>query len=126
MKEYFKKVSGWLLFVCLVCACEPYSTADLAGSWRAVSLTEDGDSLAVDLTEIGFTFTADGGYTFQSTLNYQESGTYHLDGPYLFSTDTTKDWQQEKAVKIAYLTTDSLQLEMQEMGKARYLWLARE
>jgi hypothetical protein len=107
-------------------ACEPYAAADLAGAWQAVSLTEEGDSLSVNLADIGFTFEAEGGYTFRSTLKYREAGTFRLDGPYLFSTDTTTQLPQEKAVKILHLNTDSLQLEMQEMGKTRILWLVKE
>ncbi|RME96631.1 MAG: hypothetical protein D6772_11685 [Bacteroidetes bacterium] len=107
-------------------SCGPYSKEDLAGEWQAISLIEEGDSLAVNLADIGFTFTPDGGYTFRSTLNYVEAGTYRLDGPFLFSTDTTRPVQQEKAVKIISLTPDSLQLQMQEKGKTRILWLSKQ
>jgi hypothetical protein len=106
-------------------ACEPYSDSDLAGSWQAVEITEEGDSLAVDLSGIRFEFTNNGRYYFHSTLNYEEAGTYRLDGPYLFSTDTIQEVSREKAVEILLLNTDSLQLRMEELGKERIMLLKR-
>lgn len=106
-------------------ACDPYADSDLAGSWHAVEITEEGDSLAVDLSGIRFEFTNDGRYYFHSTLNYEEAGTYRLDGPYLFSTDTTQEISREKAVEIMLLNTDSLQLRMEELGKERIMLLKR-
>ncbi len=106
-------------------ACDPYADTDLAGSWEAIEITEEGDSLAVDLSGIRFEFTKDGRYYFHSTLNYEEAGTYRLDGPYLFSTDTTQEVSREKAVEIVLLNTDSLQLRMQELGKERIMLLKK-
>ena len=106
-------------------ACDPYSDSDLAGSWHAVEITEEGDSLAVDLKGIRFEFTDNARYYFHSTLNYEEAGTYRLDGPYLFSTDTTQEVSREKAVEIVLLNNDSLQLRMQELGKERIMLLKR-
>lgn len=115
-----------LMFSFAFCACDPYSDADLAGNWKAVEITEEGDSLAVDLSGIRFEFTNDGHYYFHSTLNYEEAGTYRLDGPYLFSTDTTQEISREKAVEIVLLNADSLQLRMQELGKERIMLLKKE
>ncbi|MGH1437699.1 MAG: hypothetical protein ACRBG0_24900 [Lewinella sp.] len=107
-------------------ACDPYAESDLAGNWEAIRITEEGDSLAVDLSGIRFEFTNNGRYYFHSTLNYEEAGTYRLDGPYLFSTDTTQEISREKAVEIVLLNTDSLQLRMQELGKERVMLLKKE
>ena len=113
-----------LVLCCL--ACEKYANADIAGEWRALSLTEAGDSLAVDLSAIRFTFTEDGRYQFKSTLDYKEAGQFRLDGPYLFSTDTLQPPLREKAVEITYLSADTLELRMKELGKERLMLLERE
>lgn len=106
-------------------SCNPYADSDLAGSWKVLQITEEGDSLGVDLSGIRFEFTNNGRYYFHSTLNYEEAGTYRLDGPYLFSTDTTQEISREKAVEILLLNTDSLELRMQELGKERIMLLKR-
>ncbi|MEL6971086.1 MAG: hypothetical protein AAFZ63_02420 [Bacteroidota bacterium] len=110
----------------LAFACDQYTNIDIAGNWEVVELTEAGDSLAVDLTTIGFHFSEDGQYEFQSTLDYREAGTYRLDGPYLFSTDTLKPPLREKAVEITYLSLDTLHLRMKELGKERLMVLQRK
>lgn len=116
--------AGMLLLSCL--ACDKYANADLAGNWEVVSLTEAGDSLALDLSAIRFQFTEDGYYQFHSTLDYREAGTYRMDGPYLFSTDTLQPPLREKAVEITYLSADTLSLRMKEMGKERLMILEKE
>lgn len=109
----------------LAFACDPYANFDIAGEWQATDLTEQGDTLAVELSEIQFEFTAEGHYHFQSTLNYKEAGTYRLDGPYLFSTDTLQPPLREKAVEIIHLSGDTLQLKMKELGKERIMTLKK-
>lgn len=113
-----------LVFGCL--ACDKYANSDIAGNWEAIELTEAGDSLEVDLASIGFSFSEDGQYHFSSTLEYEEAGTFRLDGPYLFSTDTLKLPLREKAVEIIQLNSDTLALRMKEMGKERHLVLRRK
>lgn len=119
-----------MLFLSMLCvliyACDKYANADIAGDWEVIELTETGDSVAVDLSTIGFRFTEDGLYEFQSTLDYREAGTFRLDGPYLFSTDTLQPPLREKAVEITYLSNDTLHLRMQELGKERLLVLKRK
>ena len=120
------------LFYCIVLlytlctACAPYTKSDLAGNWQAVSLSEAGDSLAVDLSAIHFSFTNAGYYEFSSTLNYQESGAYRLDGVYLYSTDTLVKPLREKAVEIVLLRNDWLVLKMKELGKERLVVLENQ
>ena len=120
-----RKYWGILLVTGLV-ACQPYSTSDLAGTWQAVGLTDSADSLEIDLSEVRFTFDADGGYTFVSTLNYREAGSYRLDGPYLFTTDTLHSLSREKAVEIQQLANDSLVILMNEAGRDRVLTLLKQ
>lgn len=117
-------IAGILVLGCL--ACDKYANSDIAGNWEAIELTEVGDSLAVDLSAIGFVFSENGKYQFFSTLDYKEAGTFRLDGPYLFSTDTLQLPLREKAVEIVHLSTDTLALRMKEMGKERLLVLKRE
>lgn len=115
-----------VLLIFILTACQPYSEAELYGEWKIIELTEEGDSLAVDLNELGFQFKENGRYHFQSTLKYEEAGTYRLDGPFLFSTDTTQESTTEKAVEILQLSGDTLILLMQEAGKDRSMILKKE
>jgi hypothetical protein len=116
-----------LLFVLLLFnACAPYAPSDLAGKWKAVELSEEGDSLKVDASNVYFRFLESGRYEYYSTLNYHESGMYKLDGKYLLSTDTTRSDQAEKAVEIVKLVNDSLVLKMKEQGKERLMVLIKQ
>ncbi len=110
----------------LLPSCSPYNNTDLAGEWTAISLTEEGDSLAIELSDVGFSFTEDGQYTFSSTLEYQEAGSYRLDGPYLFTTDSLSGVALEKAVEIKALQNDSLTILMNDLGKERVMILQRD
>jgi hypothetical protein len=123
-----KKISqlSLLLALCLLTACAPYATTDLAGKWRAVELSEEGDSLLVDANDVRFQFLESGRYEYYSTLNYHESGKFKLDGKYLLSTDTTRSDQIEKAVEIVKLANDSLVIKMNEKGKERIAVFVKE
>ncbi|MEZ4987738.1 MAG: hypothetical protein R2795_22365 [Saprospiraceae bacterium] len=110
----------------LLTACKPYSNADLAGQWQAISLTEEGDSLVVDLASIGFLFDTEGHYQFSSTLNYEEKGRYRLMDSYLFSTDSLRPPYKEKAVEIMRLSQDTLVLRMVDGDKERLMTLKKE
>lgn len=118
---------GGLVLVCtlLLAGCAQYSASDLVGNWEAISLTEEGDSLQVNLAEIGFEFNEQGGYNFSSTLNYEEAGTFRIDGPFLYSIDTTSSLGREKAVKIETLNLDTLTIRMREGSKDRLLTLQK-
>jgi hypothetical protein len=115
-----------LILSIILWGCQPYSSADLAGRWQATHLMEEGDSIAIDLSEVHFTFDEEGGYTFVSTLAYSEAGAYRLDGPYLFTTDTLHAPVEEKAVEIKQLANDSLILLMNDKGRDRVLTLRKE
>ncbi len=121
-----KKVLLLSVLIVSALACDQYANADIAGNWEVVELTEVGDSLAVDLSAIEFRFSEDGVYEFTSTLDYREAGTYRLDGPYLFSTDTLQPPLREKAVEITYLSPDTLRLRMKELGKERLMVLQKK
>lgn len=123
-----KSFVGLLLVVFLSTnlACSPYRQRDLVGEWQAVSITQEGDSLAIDPQVVQFTFSKDEGYTFNSTLNYHESGTFYILNKRLFTMDTLNRASTEKAVEILLLTPDSLHLKMSDNGKDRLMKLVKQ
>lgn len=122
-----KSVVGLLLviFLSTTLACSPYRQRDLVGEWQAVSITQEGDSLAIDPKVVQFTFSKNEGYTFNSTLNYHESGTFYILNKRLFTMDTLNRASTEKAVEILLLTPDSLHIQMSDNGKDRLMKLVK-
>jgi hypothetical protein len=116
-------IVAFLIFVSLSCA--PYRQNDLIGEWQAISITQEGDSLEIDPKIVKFTFNKDEGYTFRSTLNYQESGTYYIINKQLFTMDTLNRASTEKIVEILQLSPDSLNLKMNDAGKERLMKLKK-
>lgn len=108
----------------VIVACGPYQSRDFYGHWQGILLTEEGDTLAIDPSLIRFHFDKKQ-YTFSSTLNYQESGEYHIKGDVLFTTDQQTSGAREKAVLIKYLQNDTLILGMKDNGRNRELKLKR-
>lgn len=106
-------------------SCSPAKENFLLGSWEAIEVTEEGQPLGVNVQEIGFTFLDEGRYTYRSTLNYKEAGSYYVESQYLFTTDTVNQATSEKAVEILQLNQDSLFLKMNDNGKERLLKLVR-
>ena len=97
----------------------------LIGRWQAAELKEEEAPVPVNLDAISFEFNTDYQYTFSSTLNYREAGTYFIDARFLYTTDTINQASTEKAVEILTLTEDSLHLRMMENGKERLLKLVK-
>jgi hypothetical protein len=119
-----RKIGLFLLIgTAVLGACAPFSASDLVGHWRGATLTQMGDTLAIDPSVLNFHFDKNKGYTFQSTLNRMEKGTYYVYNKYLFTTDTLKGASTEKAVEILLLSKDSLHLRMNEGGNERILKL---
>jgi hypothetical protein len=106
-------------------ACQQMNDELLIGRWQAVSLTEEGEPVPVDMKEISFEFRADQTYRYSSTLNYREAGDYYVETRFLYTTDTINQASTEKAVEILMLSEDSLHLGMLENGKERVLKLTR-
>ncbi|MEM1216420.1 MAG: hypothetical protein AAGJ82_12085 [Bacteroidota bacterium] len=123
---HFQRLLLLFLVGSIIHSCKSDRSPLLHGTWQAASLTEQGDSLAVNLADIGFVFKADGRYAYRSTLAYQESGHYRLTGKYLYSQDTTQRDAAEKAVEVLQLTPDSLQLRMLDAGQERRLLLLKQ
>ena len=109
----------------LFSACEvPMKKETLYGTWQAVAVTEEGDSLALNPAEIKLSF-AENKYEFMSTLNYKEAGTYQLQSNLLLTKDTTRNNLLEKGVEITKITTDSLFIRMNEQGRERKMILVK-
>ena len=106
-----------------VSACGEDNEKLLYGQWNASQITEEGQTLNVDLSEIQFNFRPDGSYEFQSTLNYREAGSFNLDNNVLYTLDTVNLESVEKTVQLVYLSEDTLRLIMNSSGKTRMLEL---
>ena len=124
----YKSVASPVLIgmLCLFLGCSPYRQRDLVGEWQAVVISQEGDSLLIDPKVVQFTFNKNEGYTFKSTLNYQESGTYYILNKRLFTIDTLNRASTEKSVEILLLTPDSLHLKMSDAGKGRLMKLVKQ
>lgn len=109
-------VFGWV-------SCQPSKEQLLCGKWQAFETLENGMPLDIDHSEIGFSFTNNGYYQFNSNLGYRESGHYSIKDGMLFTLDTVNKASSEKAVYIEKLTFDSLFLRMNADGNERILKL---
>lgn len=118
-------VTAVLLLLLITASCT--SSLDehlLHGTWKAVSMEENGKPATIDLSQTGFTFNAQKGYEYRSNINYKEKGTYFLDGKFLVSHDTLNNGIK-KSVWIEFLSADSLLLKMNSSGTAQYLGLKK-
>ena len=90
-----------------------------------MTLIEEGDTIAVDLTDVGIAFEPANRYVYTSTLDYEEAGTYRVDDAYLLTTPGGQDSIVDRAVEIMLLEGDRLHLNMEEAGKQRILQFER-
>ncbi len=107
-------------------ACSPYPRLDLAGTWQACEITEEGQPLQVNPKEVRFIFGEQDRYAYFSTLNYREAGTYYMDNQYLYTMDTLNQASTEKAVAVEMVSPDTLIFLMQENDKKRSIKLVRK
>ena len=116
-----------IIISCLLAAigCNKFSSEQLVGKWQAYHISEEGTILELDYSPIKFEFTKDGFYSFSSTIDYREAGTYYINGNLLFTIDTVHAASTEKAVQIEALTTDSLILKMMANGKDKLMKLKK-
>lgn len=121
MKNYYLL----LLVGLLISSCGGITQEQLNGKWTAVQLTEEGDSLSVNLEEITLNFDTQNNYGFTSTLNYKEEGTYKLNKNLLSTVDKLNGASKEKLVEITKLANDSLFIRMMEEGKERILVMTK-
>lgn len=112
--------------LCLFFACGEREDKLLLGEWQATQVLEEGDSLKLDPTQVGFLFRPDNRYTFRSTLRYEEAGTWRYSEGFLMAQDTTRGDSPERVVAVEKLTLDSLEIRMLSEGKERGLILLRK
>ncbi|HFA50237.1 MAG TPA: hypothetical protein ENJ95_14595 [Bacteroidetes bacterium] len=121
------KINFHLLLGLLVLAgCSDFDEQKLVGKWVATEVVEGGRPLDIDLSPVGFEFSADGNYHFTSTIKYEEAGTYFVDGTYLYTLDTLNEASSEKAVEINCLEDNQLILHMKANGKDKVIKLKRD
>lgn len=122
MTKYAFLLALSLLFWC----CGDREDALLIGAWEASQVLENGDSLRLDPSEVGFSFTPNNRYVFRSTLRYTEAGTWRYDNGFLFARDTTNTAAEERIVAIEKLTADSLEIRMMAGEQERRITLLKD
>jgi len=124
--KFISKIGLLIIGCSLFNACETLiQKEDLYGTWQAVALTEEGESLQVNLEEIQLSFNKQY-YEFHSTLNYKEAGHFQVQSNLLLTKDTLKNSLLEKSVEITKFQNDSLFVRMNEQGRERRLVLVRK
>lgn len=83
------------------------SVKDIAGTWKVVSLTRNGEQLAqrLDLSKFSITFNPDGTYTLQDKLAFAVSGpgTYKLSDPkYPYSLELTQQSKTAQTINFQF------------------------
>lgn len=111
-----------LLLTLFACSSQP---DPLVGTWTAVDVRQNGDSMRLSPQQVGFVFSPNGRYEYRATLRYTEAGTYHRKGEFLIAKDTTRANSSDRIVAIDRLTADSLVLRMQEGEAERSLILLK-
>ncbi len=105
-------------------SCSKWKSYQLQGQWQGVRLLEGKDSVAVDPSLIKLSIDKDS-YSFSSTLNYREEGSWRLEDDVLYTTNKLVENPYEKAVYILQLKRNTLVLWMMDDGKERVLSLRR-
>ncbi|MEZ4942572.1 MAG: hypothetical protein R3D58_16980 [Saprospiraceae bacterium] len=105
------------------CSVDPHK---LPGNWQAVAFFENGKTVAVPLDSVRLQLTENAGYVFKSQGFYQEAGSYRVAASYLFLEDTTVVPNKERTVKVLFLSSDTLKIEMKLSGNKQVLFLKRQ
>lgn len=104
------------------CAVDPNK---LTGSWQAVAFFENGKTVSAPLDSVRLHLTENAGYEFKSQGFYQEAGSYRVAASYLFLEDTTVVPKKERTVKVLFLSSDTLKIEMKLSGNRQVLFFKR-
>lgn len=117
----------WILVAISVVgfSCGQFNATMLQGKWQGDAIEEQGSILPISGEEIELVFLNNTTYTYKSTLNYKEAGTYSLKGDLLYRRDTLNAASHQMRVKIIRLDADSLFFKMMENGRERTLKLFR-
>ena len=122
------RISIILVITILMASCYA-NRQKLVGKWVAYAYYDGNNTHTdtIDVTTIRLGFDEDGNYTFQSPLNYSESGKFRTSGNTLiiYSLVDSKA-KNERRMAIKHLTTDSLMIEMNENGTKQLLKMVRE
>ncbi|MCB0534085.1 MAG: hypothetical protein H6574_05210 [Lewinellaceae bacterium] len=119
-------------FICFLlanCLMHPGCTVDpnkLTGTWQAVAFFENGKTVSAPLDSVRLYLTNNAGYAFKSQGYYQEAGSYRVAASYLFLEDTTVVPKKERTVKVLYLSSDTLKIEMKKSGNRQVLFFKRQ
>lgn len=119
------RITLFSILVSMLFACDTVDGSKLKGYWKADRVTEIGEPLDLDLSEIAFEFKQNGRYSYYNTPSLSEEGRYEIKGNRLFTTDTTGASPMQKAVEIIRLDQDSLHIRMNYGGKEQVLYLFR-
>jgi hypothetical protein len=106
------KIFYLLIGVLLMTACKKQNLGiteetakDIAGTWKIVSLTRNGEDLTqrMDLSKFRIIFNANGSYSFQDKMAFvvNDPGTYQLDDPQ-FPFGLVLTPQSKSATKIKF------------------------
>ncbi|MCC6282269.1 MAG: hypothetical protein IT262_16820 [Saprospiraceae bacterium] len=117
----------WIFFLgslITISSCAPDARL-LEGSWRLTGYYQDGQALAVPLDSVGLVLHPNQVYEFRSIGFYREKGAFRTSSNYLFLRDSTSAAMQERALKILFLTEDSLKLKMQHAEKEQVLFFSK-
>jgi hypothetical protein len=117
-------VQLFLLFLILA-GCINNQNRKLCGKWQAVEVTEDGEQMALNASDVKLEFNSNGFYKYQSSLNYLEAGSFSIQGDLLYTLDTINKASSEKAVRILLLTRDSLTIQMMAGSRERIYRMAK-
>lgn len=97
----------------------------LSGTWQAVAYYEAGQAVNTPLQAVRLSFDNNGNYNFKSIGFYEEAGQYRVAGKFLFLRDTTVPNPVERAIKVQYLSNDSLKIGMEADGKRRVVFFGK-
>ncbi len=112
------------LLICLY-SCTPDPQL-LKGDWHIAGYYQDGQSVAAKLDSVRLEFHPDQTYEFHSVGFYHETGAYRTSGRYLFLMDSTAKEPKERALKILFLSNDSLKIEMRRDSVEQVLFFAKK
>ncbi|NJL74764.1 MAG: hypothetical protein HC892_06730 [Saprospiraceae bacterium] len=109
----------------VLCSCKNIAEQQIIGSWQAIEVMEKDSILSLPLQEVTIRFSEAKQYEFKSTLNYKEAGYYQIQHNLIYLEDTTRSDTPKKAIKLAYLTYDTLLIEMQAADNKRVMKLIK-
>ncbi len=114
-------------FLLLCCASCTLNVKQLEGNWQASAFYEEGQSSSVALDSVALVLEpAKQRYEFRSMGRYRESGPLRVEGKHLFLSDTTVQPAQSRALRVLFLSEDTLKLLMSAGGEEQVLFLKKQ